>query len=63
MSAGGTLPLNTGELEALLLYPSRGTLHRDICRTIVFLSYMKLHNAWLLKTSSKKKKKKSDNGS
>ena len=36
-----------------LLFPSRETLHKDICRTIV-LSYMKLHNAWLLQTSSKK---------
>ena len=36
-----------------LLFPSRRTLHRDIYRTIV-LSYMKHHNAWLLKTSSKK---------
>ena len=36
-----------------LLFHSRRTLHRDIYRTIV-LSYMKHHNAWLLKTSSKK---------
>ena len=36
-----------------LLFPSRRTFHRYIYRTIV-LSYMKLHNAWLLKSSSKK---------
>ena len=40
-----------------LIFPSCRTLHRDIYSTTV-LSYMKLHNAWLLKTSSKK----SDNG-
>ena len=36
-----------------LLFPSRGTLHRDIYRTIV-LSYMKHHNARLLNIKSKK---------
>ena len=36
-----------------LLFPSRRTSYRDIYRTIV-LSFMKLHNAWLLKTSSNK---------
>ena len=36
-----------------LQFPSCRTVHRDIYRTIV-LFYMKLHNAWLLKTSSKK---------
>ena len=28
----------------------------SVYRTLIVLSYMKLHNAWLLKTSSKKKK-------